>query len=570
MKSYVFVIKNSTPSRKQVPFTPRIKPMFAIVDTGWWRDAVIYQVYPRSFRDSNGDGIGDIQGVIRGLPYLASLGVDAIWLSPFYTTPNRDGGYDVSNPRDVDPVFGSLPDAEELIQVAHSFGLKVIFDIVPNHFSSEHLWFQAALKAKPYSLERNRFHFHDGRGVGGNEPPNNWNSLFNGPAWTRVTEADGNLGQWYLHLFDSSQPDLNWDNLDIQEDFKETLRFWLDRGVNGFRIDVAHGLAKDEIDKDHPNPDALTRALRVDSKGMRKEERISLLTDLPFFDREGVHKIYKEWRKVIDEYSGERMFVAEAYIYPTSRLARYVRPGELHQVFNFDFLLIDWDANLIRSTVERILGELKEAGAPPTWALDNHDSPRVVSRLQGSEKARALAMITQALPGALYIYQGEELGLPDGEIAPEFRQDPVFIRSEGKDLGRDGARIPIPWSRNDVNFGFSTGAPWLPIPTEYEEHAMDVELADPTSFLELYRKSLTLRKLHGLGKDIGIEWQEAPEGVIYFTRGQDFVLLANTTDQKIDLEISATASVIHASGPGTLISGRTITLPANTTIWLHN
>ncbi|MEI6038087.1 MAG: glycoside hydrolase family 13 protein [Actinomycetes bacterium] len=543
--------------------------MFAIVDTVWWRDAVIYQLYPRSFRDSNGDGIGDIRGVIQGLPYLASLGVDAIWLSPFYTTPNRDGGYDVSNPRDVDPVFGSLSDAEELIQVAHGFGLKVIFDIVPNHFSSEHQWFQAALKAKPHSLERNRFHFHDGRGLGGNESPNNWNSLFNGSAWTRVTEADGNLGQWYLHLFDSSQPDLNWDNVDIQEDFKVTLRFWLDRGVNGFRIDVAHGLAKDEIDKDHPNPDALTRALRVDSKGMSKEERISLLTNVPFFDREGVHKIYQEWRKVIDEYSGERMFVAEAYIYPTSRLARYVRPGELHQVFNFDFLLIDWDASLIRSTVERILRELKETGSPPTWALCNHDSPRVVTRLQSSEKARALALITQALPGALYIYQGEELGLPDGEIAPEFRQDPVFIRSEGKDLGRDGARIPIPWNSKEKNFGFSTGTPWLPIPAGYVENAMDVERADPASFLELYRKSLSIRKILGLGKDIEIEWHEAPEGVIYFTRGKNFVLLSNTTDQNIDLAINDPVTIILASSTGTLILGTTVTLPANTTVWLQ-
>jgi len=569
MKSYIFVINNSTLSNKQVPITPRINPVFAIVDTVWWRDAVIYQLYPRSFRDSNGDGIGDIRGVIQGLPYLASLGVDAIWLSPFYTTPNRDGGYDVSNPRDVDPVFGSLSDAEELIQVAHGFGLKVIFDIVPNHFSSEHQWFQAALKAKPHSLERNRFHFHDGRGLGGNEPPNNWNSLFNGSAWTRVTEADGNLGQWYLHLFDSSQPDLNWDNVDIQEDFKVTLRFWLDRGVNGFRIDVAHGLAKDEIDKDHPNPDALTRALRVDSKGMSKEERISLLTNVPFFDREGVHKIYQEWRKVIDEYSGERMFVAEAYIYPTSRLARYVRPGELHQVFNFDFLLIDWDASLIRSTVERILRELKETGSPPTWALCNHDSPRVVTRLQSSEKARALALITQALPGALYIYQGEELGLPDGEIAPEFRQDPVFIRSEGKDLGRDGARIPIPWNSKEKNFGFSTGTPWLPIPAGYVENAMDVERADPASFLELYRKSLSIRKILGLGKDIEIEWHEAPEGVIYFTRGKNFVLLSNTTDQNIDLAINDPVTIILASSTGTLILGTTVTLPANTTVWLQ-
>jgi alpha-glucosidase len=537
---------------------------------GWWRDAVIYQVYPRSFKDSNGDGVGDIRGVIQGLPYLSSLGIDAIWLSPFYKTPNKDGGYDVADPRDVDPSFGTLKDAEELINEAHNFGIKVIFDIIPNHFSSDHVWFKAALASAPGSPERARFHFYDGRGVDGNEPPNNWNSLFNGAAWTRVTETDGKPGQWYLHLFDSSQPDLNWENPEVMDDFKKTLRFWLDRGVDGFRIDVAHGLAKDQILKDHRAPDALTRALRVDSRGMSKEERVSLLSDMPFFDRDGVHDIYKEWRKVLDEYSGERMAVAEAYIYPTSRLTRYVRPGELHQVFNFDFLLIDWDAQAIKESITRVISELSDVGAPPTWALDNHDSPRVVSRLQDPIKARALALITHALPGSIYIYQGEELGLPDGELQLSDRQDPAFIRSGGIDLGRDGARVPLPWKAREKNFGFTTGTPWLPMMDQYKKHSMDLQDEDGNSFLNLYRTSLALRKRHlGLGGDSEISWHESPEGIIYFSRPNKLVVLANTTNNSIDVNIHAAAILLHQSQHGASINGSIVTVPANTTLWLQ-
>jgi len=254
-----------------------------IADTSaWWLDAVIYQVYPRSFRDSNNDGAGDLAGVIQGLPYLSSLGVDAIWLSPFFKTPNKDGGYDVADPRDVDPLFGTLSDAENLITHAHGFGIKVIFDIVPNHFSSEHIWFQAALASEPGSKERARFHFADGKGANGDTPPNNWESLFNGAAWSRVIEKDGKPGQWYLHLFDSSQPDLNWHNPEVQEDFEKTIRFWLDRGLDGFRIDVAHGMFKSDITQDHRDPKALTRALRVDLGGMDFEVRKALLSDIPF------------------------------------------------------------------------------------------------------------------------------------------------------------------------------------------------------------------------------------------------------------------------------------------------
>jgi len=424
--------------------------------SSWWRNAAIYQVYPRSFQDTNGDGEGDLQGVISRLDYLKSLGIDAIWLSPFYTSPNNDGGYDVANPRNVDPRFGTLSDAEELIRAAHNKGLKIIVDIVPNHFSTEHEWFKEALANPPGSQARSRFHFYDGRGESGEIPPNNWCSIFGGPAWSRVTESDGTPGQWYLHLFDSTQADLNWENSDVHEDFEKTLRFWLDKGVDGFRIDVAHGLAKEEILKDHRDPEGLTRALRLDVSDMPRHERESLLSDVPFFDREGVHEIYRQWRKVFDSYPGERMSVAEAWVHPSSRATRYVRSDELHQIFNFDFLIAEWSAEFLRSAIDKTLNEVSEVQAPPTWVLCNHDSPRLVSRLGGGDlgakKARAMALLTHALPGGIYIFQGEELGLEDANLPDEVRQDPVFFRTKGADKGRDGARVPIPWRADDENF----------------------------------------------------------------------------------------------------------------------
>lgn len=351
----------------------------------WWREAAIYQVYPRSFQDSNGDGEGDLKGVISRLGYLKDLGIDAIWLSPFYTSPNNDGGYDVADPRDVDPRFGNLKDAVNLIEKAHEIGLKIIVDIVPNHFSTEHRWFKEALASNPGSQARSRFHFFDGRGVDGEIPPNNWCSIFGGPAWTRVRENDGSLGQWYLHLFDSTQADLNWENPEVWSDFESTLRFWLDKGVDGFRIDVAHGLAKEEILKDHRDPEGLTRALRLDVSDMAREERESLLSDVPFFDREGVHEIYRRWRRIFDSYPGERMSVAEAWVHPSSRAVRYVRSDELHQIFNFDFLIAEWEADFLKAAIDKTLTEVAEVSAPATWVLCNHDSPRLVSRL-GEEK----------------------------------------------------------------------------------------------------------------------------------------------------------------------------------------
>jgi len=529
----------------------------------WWRDAVIYQIYPRSFRDSNGDGEGDLAGIIEGLPYLASLGVDAIWLSPIYRSPNNDGFYDVADPRDIDPLFGTLADAELLIHESHDAGLKVIFDIIPNHFSSEHIWFQSALESGPGSTERARFHFYNGRGEKGELPPNNWNSLFTGSAWTRVPD-----GQWYLHLFDSSQPDLNWENPEVHADFEKTIRFWLDRGVDGFRIDVSHGLVKENILTDHRDPDLLTKALRIDTVDVTAEQRADLLSDMPFFDRDGVHEIYRAWRKIFDEYKN-RMTVGEAFVYPTSRLANYVRPDELHQIFNFDFLLIDWDAEKIKEAASRVMRELATVGAPPTWALNNHDSPRLVSRLGSASKARALALIAAALPGSLYIYQGEELGLPDGVMPLSARKDPIAIRSQGLDLGRDGCRVPLPWSTREKNFGFSTGTPWLPQMGSYVEYAIESEVHDSNSSLNFYKKTLRLRKIHpALGGEGSVTLLESQPGVLAFTRDPGLVVVVNTTENKIVMKTQA-SSILHVSNAGVSIAAEVLELPPNTTAWLQ-
>lgn len=544
----------------------------------WWRNAAIYQVYPRSFQDSNDDGEGDLQGVISRLDYLKGLGVDAIWLSPFYTSPNNDGGYDVANPREVDPRFGTMQDAEELISSAHNHGLKIIVDIVPNHFSTEHEWFKEALKSTPGSPSRARFHFYDGRGKHGELPPNNWCSIFGGPAWSRITECDGNPGQWYLHLFDSTQADLNWDNLEVHADFEKTLRFWLEKGVDGFRIDVAHGLAKDEILKDHRDPEGLTRALRLDVSDMPRNERESLLADVPFFDREKVHDIYRKWRKLFDSYQGERMSVAEAWVHPSSRAIRYVRSDELHQIFNFDFLIAEWDAKFLRAAIDKTLSEVAAVQAPPTWVLCNHDSPRLVSRLGGGKigatKARAMALLTHALPGGIYIFQGEELGLEDAPLPDEARQDPVFFRTQGADKGRDGARVPIPWSMNAKNFGFTTGKPWLPMPPEWSEKSVESQSSKSDSFLDLYSRGLSIRSHHAALKqknsnDVSSEilWLPSPDGVLVFTRQPGFVLVANCNDVSCKIEISG--DVLLSSQPGVTQKDGVLTVPAHTTCWIN-
>ena len=541
-------------------------------DQGWWRNATIYQVYPRSFQDTDGDGEGDLRGVIKRLPYLRWLGVDAIWLSPFYRSPNRDGGYDVSDPRDVDPRFGELTTAKELIEQTHNAGLKIIVDIVPNHFSTDHNWFKEAINSPKNSEARKRFHFYDGRGEFGEIPPNNWNSIFGGPAWTRITNE--NEGQWYLHLFDSTQADLNWQNLDVRRDFEITLKFWLDLGVDGFRIDVAHGLAKDEILKDHPDPSGLTRALRLDVTDMPDEERAALLSDVPFFDREGVHEIYRSWRKIFDSYPGERISVAEAWVHPSSRAARYVRSDELHQIFNFDFLIAPWNGEYLKEAIDRTLQEVGAVGAPATWVLSNHDSPRLVTRLGGGaigqRRARAFALLTHALPGGCYIYQGEELGLSDGLIPDSARQDPVYFRTGGIDKGRDGARVPMPWS-NDLNFGFTKGNPWLPMSFDLSE-SVETQMQVKESSLNLYRSSLEIRSVHPAlkkSRDQKIVWLETPRGVIGFNRTPGLAVYANTTNQEALIKLSRPAKLLLASANDVKIVGSDLYLTADSTCWLE-
>lgn len=543
-------------------------------EKSWWPNSAIYQVYPRSFQDSNGDGEGDLRGILSRIDYLKSLGVDAVWLSPFYKSPNRDGGYDVADPRDVDPRFGNIDDVRALIDGSHEVGLRIIVDIVPNHFSTDHRWFQEALSSPKGSVARARFHFYDGRGENGEVPPNNWNSIFGGPAWSRITDKDGAPGQWYLHLFDSTQADLNWDNSDVKEDFERTLRFWLDLGVDGFRIDVAHGLAKDTILKDHHDPEALTRALRLDVTDMPESQRTELLSDVPFFDREGVHEIYRSWRKIFDSYPGERISVAEAWVHPSSRAARYVRRDELHQIFNFDFLVAPWSAKTLIPAIKRTLQEVAEVSAPPTWVLSNHDSPRLVTRLGGGElgewRARAFALLTHALPGGIYVFQGEELGLSDGELSDEVRQDPIFFRTEGRDKGRDGARIPLPWD-SSINFGFSSGKPWLPIPSQWSSKRVVDQESDSESSLNFYRKSLRIRSEHPALKsssDYGITWLDAPDGVIAFQRNPGFALFANTTSKEVSITAPKGMSLLLGSRPGVRLDGESLTLPGDATCWL--
>lgn len=485
----------------------------------WWNESIIYQIYPRSFQDSNGDGEGDLKGITSRLEYVRDLGVDAIWLSPFYTSPNKDGGYDVADPRDVDPRFGNLSDAKELFQKAHSFGLRVIVDIVPNHFSSEHKWFKEAINSPKGSAARNRFHFYDGKDA--NTPPNNWISLFGGPSWTQVND-----GQWYLHLFDSSQPDLNWENPEVMADFEETIRFWIDMGADGFRIDVAHGLAKDDIHIDHYDPQGLSDSLRLDLL-MEPERRNNFLSNIPFFDRDGVHDIYRKWRKIFDSY-GDRdiMAVAEIWVHPPARATRYVRPDELHQFFNFDVMNAPFDAKYLYDAISKMLELVKVQNSWPTWCLSNHDCERVASRI-GSDAARAMALFILGLPGSTYIYNGQELGLPTGEMSDSDRQDPIFFRTKGVQKGRDGARVPLPWSGENAPFGFTAGKPWLPLQDSWRKYTVENELKDPNSSLNLYKQALQLRRKLFIGAG-DISWIENGE-LLSYQRGKMKVIL-NTSE----------------------------------------
>ncbi|MEU0255248.1 glycoside hydrolase family 13 protein [Streptomyces sp. NPDC006184] len=537
----------------------------------WWRQAVIYQVYPRSFADADGDGLGDLRGITERLNHLATLGVDALWLSPFYPSELADGGYDVADHRDVDPRLGTLDDFGALVTEAHRLGLKVVVDIVPNHTSDRHPWFQEALRAAPGSAARDRYVFRAGRGAHGELPPTDWQSLFGGSAWRRVPD-----GEWYLHLFAPEQPDLNWDNDEVRADFRTTLRFWSDRGVDGFRVDVAHGLAKD-----------LTEPLRdVGHVGASGEEALLMVPpgSHPYWDRDEVHHIYRDWRKVFDAYSPPRTAVAEAWV-PGTRRALYARPDELGQAFNFEYLGAPWDAEELRDVITASLATARAVGASATWVLSNHDVVRHASRLvlppgtdpaawllsggsapavdpaAGLVRARAATLLMLALPGSAYLYQGEELGLPEvADLPTEVLQDPIWEQTGHVRKGRDGCRVPLPWTTTGPSYGFGPGAAWLPQPESFAAYAVEAQAGTEGSTLELYRTALRLRRKLLEGETL--TWTpEAPAGVLDFTRGDAWRCVTNLGAGPVPLP---PGEVLLSSAPLPGGGG----LPPDTTVWL--
>lgn len=547
----------------------------------WWRDCVTYQIYIRSFADFNGDGKGDIQGIRSRLSYLKDLGVDALWITPWYPSPQKDHGYDVADYFDIEPDYGSIADAKQLIDETHQLGLRIIVDLVPNHSSDQHRWFQEALQAPPHSLARDRYIFRDGKGDNGELPPNNWSAVFGGPAWERIIEANGKPGQWYLHLFAVEQPDFNWESAEVQQYFEKVLRFWLEIGVDGFRIDVAHGMVKaqglpDIPERDHSSPEMLA-AQR-----------------LPFWDQDGVHDIYRKWRKILDSYQGERMAVAEAWVSPASRIALYLRPDELANSFNFDFLTSRWDATELRANIDLSLKAIQDVGAPASWVFNNHDVVRSVDRFAlglqpgkgettterhgdatqldlslGIKRARAGALLMLALPGGAYIYQGEELTLPEVRDIPLDRlTDPRWKMSNKTDKGRDGCRVPIPWEKSPSGaYGFSENKAvtptdsWLPQPDGWGDYSVEVQQEDPQSSLNLYREALRIRREEiGLG-DGPMNWLDYGSDVLAFSRPGNFLCLVNFGG---NIELPD-GEILISSAP---IEDRV--LPPDTALWMRS
>ncbi|MEU6552258.1 glycoside hydrolase family 13 protein [Streptomyces sp. NPDC046915] len=526
------------------------QPTHARTPDHWWRSAVIHQVYVRSFADGDGDGTGDLAGVRARLPYLAELGVDALWFTPWYLSPLKDGGYDVADYRTVDPAFGTLAEAEKLIAEARELGIRTLVDVVPNHVSDQHVWFRQALAGGP---ERALFHFRPGRGDRGELPPNDWRSQFGGPAWTRVADGD-----WYLHLFAPEQPDLNWAHPAVRREHEDILRFWFDRGVAGVRIDSAALLVKDPRLPDF-------------TEGRDPH---------PYVDRDELHDIYRAWRAIADEYGG--VFVGEVWLPDAERFARYLRPDELHTAFNFSFMTCPWEAARLRTSIDETLAEHAPVGAPATWVLCNHDVTRTVTRYGredtafdfatkafgtptdlalGTRRARAAALLSLALPGSVYLYQGEELGLPEAEIPVERIEDPMHFRSGGADPGRDGCRVPLPWAAGEPYAGFGSRAePWLPQPAGWASYAADRQARDPGSMLTLYREAIRIRPVFGDGP---LAWLPTPDGVLAFTRAAGVLCLVNLADTPAALP----AHTELLLGSGSLDpDGR---LPKDTAVWLR-
>jgi alpha-glucosidase len=503
----------------------------------WTDEPVVYEVYVRSFADSSGDGVGDLEGIRRGLWHLDKLGVDALWVTPFYLSPQLDAGYDITDHCAVDPLFGSDDDARRLIETAHAHGLRLLVDIVPNHTSAAHAWFTALLAGDEAMAAR--YHVLAGRGRGGEDPPNDWVSLFGGSAWTRLPD-----GRWYLHLFDSSQPDLNWRNPAVRQEFRRIFQTWIDRGVDGFRIDVAAAMVKaaDYPDYDYRRP-------------------------LPTFDRPETHDIHREWHTVFSAADRELLSVGEVFGAPTTQaLLDYARSDELTSIFAFPWLHCAFEAGALRAVAEDWLRTAADVGSLPSWLLGSHDFPRPVTRYgggrAGSARARAMALVTLALPGAAYIHQGEELGLPEVDLPPEARQDPTYFRTQGASLGRDGVRVPLPWQREGSAFGFADEGvrPWLPQPPSWRELAIDAQWHNPQSSARLYRDAIALRRRLLLPAGREIEWLDWGEGVLAFRRGGVLVVL-NTSAAEISLP--GGVEVLRSSGgpdPGRL--------PPDCAVWL--
>ena len=491
----------------------------AVSERPWWHDAVFYEIYVRSFADSDGDGVGDLAGIRSRLPYLRDLGVDALWLTPFYPSPGADHGYDVSNYVDVDPLFGSLDDFDALLADAHDLGMRVTVDIVPNHTSNEHPWFH---EHPEYYVWADR--------------PNNWPSQFGGPAWT----FDEERGRWYLHLFAPEQPDLDWHNPAVQEEFDRILRFWLDRGVDGFRIDVAYGLYKD--------PELLDEAEPFPVTPFSSDWRASI-------DRPEIHSLYRHWRRLADGYQGDRMFVGEITFSDPTRIAAYVRPDELHLAFNFALLLEPWDATAMRRAIDASRDALAPVEARATWVLENHDVTRLRTRYGSVRAARAAALLLLALPGPVFLYAGQELGLEEVDLPDALRQDPVFFRTNGERKGRDGCRVPLPWEGEAPPFGFTTGEPWLPMPESWRTQTVEAQERDPASFLSLYRVALATRP----GGD-HFEWLDSPTGSLAFDRGE-MICVVNVDAPAVELP---EGELVLASEPNV-----TTSLPPGTAAWVR-
>ena len=568
----------------------------------WWRDAVIYQIYPKSWADADGNGHGDAAGVRQHLPYLVELGVDALWFSPFYRSPDNDGGYDVADYRDIDPRFGTLAEVEALVQDAHALGLKVLIDLVPNHTSSEHRFFQAALKTAPGSPEWARYHVLPGRGEHRELPPNNWRCVFTGDAWSPILDDDGApTGYWYLHLFDTTQPDVNWENDDIRAEFDATIRFWLDRGIDGFRVDVAHGLAKEA-----GLPDSVGPVEVLDDAG-----NVVDIVPEPMWDQPAVHDIYRHWRSIANEYEPARIFVGEIWVGTPARLAAYLRPDEMHTGFNFPFLHANFRGDELRKVIDESLANDRAVGAPTTWVLENHDVPRVVNRYAfndrgrnadpettgtrlenrihrtpltddterlGRDRARAGMLLMLSLPGSAYIYQGQELSLDEVIEIPEFeREDPAWFRSEGLDGLRDGCRVPMPWKQHGTSFGFAPeGArAWLTQPHRWAQLAVDVQESDPVSTLALTRKALRLRRDESCLGDGEMHWRDDLElgtEVLVFERrgsnGSSMLVVTNTGADTV--EVPNAGEVLASSClPIVRTPANAIEVPANCTVWLR-